>query len=226
MFVPGLCCRSGIWDQAGAHLPGVDVVALDWPWPERLRSYDDGAAWLADEIHAHRPQFVVGHSLGGAIALHLCSRTRPRREWSLAVVETFLVTPNAFFRNHVWQPAPALRERIAAMLSEERTRFPILREVAVREEPPQWRERALAVRAAYIYGGRSGEHPPASLGELAGVPTSAGHDVRAVPGTSHFPMLERPEEFYVTLLDVLKIEASRQGDPRLSSGGVRRRRTK
>lgn len=209
LFVPGLCCRSDIWDEASTHLPGVYVVALDWPWPERLRSYDDGAAWLAGEIRAHRPDFVVGHSFGGVLALHLCSQLQPQPEWRLVIVDTFLVTPHPFFRNHVWQPVPALRERVATMMSEERPRFPILREVASADDPPEWRERALATRAAYIYGGRSGEHSPASLGELAGVPESAGHDVRSVEGTSHFLMLERPEEFYTTLRDVLKIEASR-----------------
>ena len=207
LFVPGLCCRSDIWDEAGARLPGVEVVALDWPWPERLRSYDDGAAWLWDEIRAHRPQFVVGHSFGGILALHLCSHLPSRPEWLLVIVEAFLVTPHPFFRNHVWQSADALRERVATMLSEERTRFPILREVASSDEPPQWRDRVLETSAAYIYGGRSGEYSPASLGELAGVPASAGHDIRTVPGTSHFPMLERPEELYATLRDVLKLEA-------------------
>jgi alpha-beta hydrolase superfamily lysophospholipase len=111
LFVPGLCCRSGIWSEAGAHLPGVDVGALDWPWPERLRTYDDGAEWLAGEIRAHRPRFVVGHSLGGVLALYLRSRRLPPPEWALVVVDTFLVTPHPFFRNHVWQPSPALRER-------------------------------------------------------------------------------------------------------------------
>lgn len=205
MFVPGLCCRSDIWEQAGALLPGVDVVTLDWPWPERIASYDDGAAWLADEIRAHRPRFVVAHSFAGVLALHHCSRLPAPPEWSLVIVDTFLVTPHPFFRNHVWQPTPALRERIATMLSAERSRFPILREVASSEDPPGWRDRALEARATYVYGGRSGEHAPAALGELAGVPASAGHDVRVVPATSHFLMLERPEAFYATLRDVLKI---------------------
>ena len=206
LFVPGMCCRSGIWDGAGALLPEVDVVTLDWPWPERLHSYDDGAAWLADEIRAHRPQFVGGHSLGGVLALHLCSRLRARPEWALVVVDTFLVTPDPVFRNHVWLPLPELRERIATMLAEERARFPILRELAAAEDPPQWRDQLLGAPAAYVYGGRSGERPPASLGELAGVPASSGHDV---PRTSHFPMLERPGAFYATLRDILGI-----GDPR------------
>lgn len=204
LFVPGLCCRSDIWEEAAARLPGVDIVALDWPWPEQLRSCDDGATWLQEEIRAHRPRFVVGHSFGGAVALHLWSRTQPPPESVLVIVDTFLVTPHPFFRNHVWQPAPALRERVAAMLSEERPRFPVLREVASAEDPPGWRERVLAAPATYIYGGRSGEHAAAALGELAGVPAGAGHDVRVVPEASHFPMLERPEEFYATLRDVLK----------------------
>lgn len=205
LFVPGLYCRSDIWEDAAAHLGGVEVVALDWPWPERIRSYEDGAAWLADEIRAHRPQFVVGHSFGGVLALHLCSQSARPPEWLPVLVDTFLVTPHPFFRNHVWQSAPALRERVATMLSEERRRFPILGEVASAEDPPEWHARVLRVRATFLYGGRSGEYSAASLGGLAGVPASADHDVRSVPGTSHFPMLERPEELYGTLRDVLKI---------------------
>jgi pimeloyl-ACP methyl ester carboxylesterase len=205
MFVPGLCCRSDIWDEARALLPGVEVIALDWPWPERLRSYDEGAAWLADEIRAHRPKFVVAHSFGGVLALHLSKGQQTEPEWRLVIVDTFLVTPHPFFRNHVWGPAPELRERVASMLSEERARFPLLREVASSDDPPQWRDQVLAARATYIYGGRSGEHSPASLGELAGVPASAGREVRVVPGASHFPMLEQPAAFYATLRDVLEL---------------------
>jgi pimeloyl-ACP methyl ester carboxylesterase len=204
IFIPGLFCLSEIWEASSVHLLGVDAVALDWPWPERIASYDEGAAWLADKIRAHEPDFVVGHSLGGVIALHLCGGLRRRPAWDLVIVDTFLVTPHPFFRNHVWQPAPALQERVAAMLAAERPRFPVLRGVASGEDPPGWLERALATHAAYIFGARSGEHAPASLGELAGVPASAGHDVRAVPDTAHFPMLERPEEFYATLRDVLR----------------------
>ena len=64
---------------------------------------------------------------------------------------------------------------------------------------------------------------PASLGELAGVPASAGHDVRAVPGTAHFPMLERPEELYATLRDVLRIEATEAAHPGADLRGRRGR---
>lgn len=204
IFVPGLCCRAEIWEGAAAGVPGVDVVALDWPWPERLRSYDDAADWLAEEIEGRRPRFVVAHSFGGIVALHLASRTPTPPSWRLVIVEAFLVTPHPFFRNHVWQPAEAVRSRVAGMMEEERPRFPVLRAVASGDDPPGWHERALAVPARYVYGGRSGEHAPGTLGEMAGVPSSAGHDVRVVADTAHFPMLERPEELYATLRDVLR----------------------
>lgn len=203
LFVPGLCCRSDIWEGARTHLPHVDAVALDWPWPERIESYDDGAAWLAYEIRTHRPRFVVGHSIGGIIALHLRGVLREQRDWDLVVVESFLIEPHEFFRNHVWQTMPALREWIAAMLAEERPRFPVLREVAVRDEPPGWRERVLAEPAAFIYGARSGEHAVEALGEMAGIPRGGGHDIRLVAETSHFPMLEEPARFYAVLGEVM-----------------------
>lgn len=210
LFIPGLCCRSEIWERAAACLPGVDVVALDWPWPERIRSYDEAADWLGGEIRRHDPQLVVGHSFGGVIALHLAARAGSRPDWSLVVVDAFLVTPHPFFRNHVWLPAPELRERIARMIADERPRFPILREVATAEDPAGWRERVLSRPARYLFGGRSGERDAATLGEWAGVPAAAGHEVRVIPETAHFPMLERPDVFYATLRDVTGL-ASREG---------------
>jgi pimeloyl-ACP methyl ester carboxylesterase len=210
VFVPGLCCRPDIWEGAHALLPGVDVVALEWPWPERLRSLDDGAAWLAGEIREHDPDFVVAHSFAGVLALHLCGQLPQPPGWDLVIVETFLVAPHPFFRNHVWQPPPGLAERIATMLAEERLRFPVLREIALAEESAQWRERSVAVDASYIYGGRSGEYTAASLGELAGIPARAGRDIRLVRAASHFPMLERPEEFYAALRAVLEVAGTRR----------------
>jgi len=211
LFVPGLCCRSDIWEGAREFLPGIDPVALDWPWPERIASYEDAAEWLAGEIQAHRPRFVVGHSLGGIIALHLRGEQPGRTDWKPIVVDSFLVEPHEFFRNHVWQPKPELRERIAAMLEEERPRFPVLREVAMRDLPAGWIERALAEPASFVFGGRSGEHSAEVLAQMAGIPAGGSHDIRMLPRTSHFLMLEEPELFYETLGDVMNSGRSRAG---------------
>lgn len=203
LFLPGLHCRAEIWEGAPAALPGVGVVALDWPWPERLRSHDDAADWLDGEIARQGAAVVVAHSFGGIVALHLRARAQTEPEWRLVVVDSFLVTPHAFFRNHVWRPAPELRARVAAMLAEERPRFPMLSEVASAEDPPGWRERVLAKRASFVYGARSGEHDAATLGEMAGVPPSTGHEVRAIANASHFLMLEQPDAFYAAVRELV-----------------------
>jgi len=210
VFVPGLCCRASIWDDARALMPDADAVAIDWPWPERIRSYDDGASWLADAIATHAPDVVVAHSFGGVIALHLRASLAAAPRWRLVVVDTFLVDPHPVFRNHVWGDAAALRTGIAAMLDAERPRFPLLRELAMADAPAGWRERALGAGASFIYGGRSDEHDAATLGALAGVPANAGHDVRVVGGASHFPMLERAEAFVEVLRLALGSAAPRR----------------
>jgi pimeloyl-ACP methyl ester carboxylesterase len=205
LFLPGLCCRSNIWEHAIEHLPGVDVVAMEWPWPERIHSYDDGAEWIASAIRTHRPGFVVAHSLAGVFALHLYGSVNRPRDARLVVIDTFLVTPHPFFRNHTFCADEALRERIATMLAEEQSRWPILREIARSDEPRDWYARALASEADYIYGARSGEYSARVIGEMAGLSPTVEREIRAVPRTSHFLMLERPDAFYSTLRNILDL---------------------
>ena len=203
IFVPGLCCRADIWEHAKGMLPEFDAITLEWPWPEQIHDYNEGANWLKAQIEQYRPEFVVAHSFGGIIALHHRSTLLQEPDWSLVVVEAFLVTPDPFFRNHVWLPSPELETRVKGMLAVEKERFPILRQVATADDPPEWRTQVLSVRASYIYGGRSGEYSADEISELAGIPKNSGHPVSIVNQASHFLMLEQPASFYLAIRESL-----------------------
>lgn len=196
MFVPGLNCRPEIFEDAARYWSDAQVIVLEWPWPERSRSMEDVAGWLIEQIELHAPDGITGHSLGGVAALYLHAYCPEAPRLPSVIVDTFLMTPHPFFRNHVWDEGSEVARRVREMLDAERPRFPELRDAVMSFGPPDdWRDLARRADAQFIYGGRSGEYDPATLGELAGL----DHDdprVQVVPETSHFLMLERPELFY------------------------------
>lgn len=197
LFLPGLACRSEIWEEAAARLPAVEPVLLDWPWPEELATVHAAAEWLGQRIDEHDPVGIVGHSLGGFVALHLFGALQRRPQLRLVIVDTFLAEPDPVFRNHVWAGPAALERRVASMLDQERPRFPILRAAAMGfTETDAWVAQATGTGAAFVYGGRGGDHSDVELARLAGLPDAADNAVHVVPRTSHFLMWEQPEPFY------------------------------
>lgn len=204
MFVPGLACRRDIFERAQTYLPDIDPVVLEWPWPEELETIDDAASWLSEQIEAHEARGLVGHSLGGFVAMHLFGHLGHQPSIPLIIADTFMVDPHPFFRNHLWDPDAALQGRVVEMLEAERPRFPRLRAAAMGHvETDAWREAAVGTGAGFIYGGRGGDYSAAEIARLAGLPAGATNPVRVIDRTSHFLMLEAPAAFYGAVADLM-----------------------
>jgi len=202
VFVPGLNCTAAIWEHALA-LPWVEGTALEWP-TDGLDSMDDAARWLDAQLLAHDAEAVVGHSLGGTTTLHLFGHLGRCPRLPLVVVDSFMVTPHAMFRNHVWKGPEALRERIRTMLDSQRPRYQALHAMAwAFEEDQAWIEAAVATGATFVYGGRD-EPDPSVVAVRAGVPEHALDQARMIPETSHFLMLEQPDAFHAVLSAALR----------------------
>ena len=79
LLIHGLGGNVHVWDSVREHLAGREVVALDLAGHgqgRRLARYDVGGmtADLASQLDPTRRYAVLGHSLGGVIALALGSR--------------------------------------------------------------------------------------------------------------------------------------------------------
>lgn len=205
LFVPGLNCTPAIWEHAAA-LPWLEALTPAWP-TEGIRSMDDAGRWLAEQIEATDAQAVVGHSLGGTTTLHLFGQLERRPLLPLVIVDSFMVTPHPMFRNHVWNGPEALEVRVRAMLDAQRPRYLELHQVAwAFEEDAAWIDAAVGTGATFVYGGRD-ETEANVVATRAGMPEHGLEQVRLIPGTSHFLMLEQPDAFHRVLVEAIGQQA-------------------
>lgn len=115
---------------------GFSVLAIDYrgfgrstaELPSEAMVYEDAKAawgWLAEQ-HPGRARYVFGHSLGGAIAIHLASEVEDVR--GLMVEGTFTSIPEVFqTMKWGWLPVTALiTQRFESVAKIEKVKAPLL----------------------------------------------------------------------------------------------------
>jgi len=206
VFLPGFACRSWIWERV---VPALEVrwacELLDWPLDETkgFADLEGFADWI---IRSHGPALasadaVVGHSMGGLLALMLCAGGRAARA---VLVDTQLTPPDPFFRSLL---APGTdeptRRAVGRMARECSPHFhPSLRG---RLKAGDFAGLAKAGPAASAVYGMRGCAEPRLVREHLGWPGWLERRVacRFVPASAHFPMLENPPGFLAALTALL-----------------------
>lgn len=193
LLAPGFACTSMLWRHFEEHCP--DVEGCPVVWPEGLTTVSSAADHLLARIEATDPDVVVGHSMGGVLALALAVEGRHDRP--MIIVDAFLNFPPPFFRNFVHENE-ALEAEVKAMLEPEKARRTALQAaLQAWEDPPDWIQACHATGAAFIYGGRGAPDDATVIDHLGWPPGSAaGVPLAVLPRTSHMMMLERPAAFY------------------------------
>jgi pimeloyl-ACP methyl ester carboxylesterase len=84
VWIHGLGEASGCFEPLVAAMPGWTHVLPDLPgygrspWPTRAMSLDEHATQLAKWLAERPPAFVIGHSMGGVLALLIAERAPVR----------------------------------------------------------------------------------------------------------------------------------------------------
>ncbi len=220
LFVHGWCCDHGHFAPQIEHFAGrYRVVALDQrgfgqsdqpPGEYSIEAFADDAAWLCRELGLHRP-VVVGHSLGGAVALALAGR-HPELPGAIALCDPAVFVAEVgdeireelvaglasaewrsraeeFIREYLFLPGddPARRERIVAGMcaTPQRVMHSAFRNLVDFDDAAA--ARACRVPVLVIEAGA-----PFVDRErlLAALPDAV---IEATPGVGHFHQLEAPE---------------------------------
>ena len=196
LVLPGYACTSQIWRSIRAELDALyDITWVDWPCEltAEFHSIAAFAHWLRLAIQPAYYDFVIGHSLGGLVALEAINRDRELFR-QVILVEAFLMSPPPFFRSLFLSPTLGQDERlILDMMERERAHYsPRLRQ-ALRQVDMSRLVASLSTKVQAFYGDRGCGEPHRVERELAW-PGELQHRVQVsvVSNAAHFPMIENP----------------------------------
>ena len=208
LMLCGINCTRQIWDRMLPFLSGHDTVCPDYPH-EMLRcakSPDDVARWVQKIYGSQSFDAVIGHSMGGILALRLAASGAVHVP-EIICLDTNMCPANAFYRN-LMTPAhmKTFGPQVMRMFEQER---PFVRPeltARLRENFDYTADvRALSQTVHILYGDRQTPDYPNRISDLNLPPDIPERlDLRFVPDACHMLMMENPSGTAHEILDILK----------------------
>ena len=210
LFLYGLKCQPWIWDGMKSDLADCDIEYVEYPKEvtRRCTSVSELTAWV-DEQYLSRGQaydFVLGHSMGGLIALQLSALDGASFKKTI-FVESFLKPSEPFYHNLMMEAnMAAMGDRALAMFNEEDAKYTPELKNSLREDFDYTGSLDhIAGRVYGIYGDRGNRDRALLLRNLNLDDQQPGKlDISFIPDSCHLPMLENPHELAQRILSILQ----------------------
>lgn len=208
LFLPGYACTSDIWDNFKSQVikNGFTDDYVDWP-KEELSDFSntyDFANWVDKQYDLKTYDVIIGHSMGGLVAIDLAKENLFKGE-RLILVESFLKSPSKFFQNLYLESAPkSLKEKIKRMLKEESTYYNQILSERLKNLDITNDIANLEAKVICIYGAREELNEKDVVEQLNLADDTLDEiNTKVVSQCAHFPMLENEEEFIKKLIKEL-----------------------
>lgn len=100
LFLYGINCTCDIWSQLGKYLLDIDIDYVEYPHPvtKSASCVTEITEWVRDTYGNIPYDFVLGHSMGGIIALELAAKLYLSCN-QIILIDSNLKPANDFYRN-------------------------------------------------------------------------------------------------------------------------------
>lgn len=122
MILHGVNCTRYIWDYINPYLTNFEIDYVEYPHGVTLnaKKVDDITEWVYKNYGHHCYDAIIGHSLGGIIALQLSAKYKMKVD-KIIYLDTNLKPANEFYRSLMTQKnMEKYGENILQMFSKER----------------------------------------------------------------------------------------------------------
>lgn len=121
MLLYGVNCTKDIWNYMDPYLSDFEIDYVEYPHEvtRNAKKVDDITEWVYENYGHHCYDAIIGHSLGGIIALQLTANYKIKVD-KIIYLDTNLKPANAFYRNLMTSKnMEKYGNRILQMFSEE-----------------------------------------------------------------------------------------------------------
>ena len=210
LFLYGLKCQPWIWDQMKRDLADCDIEYVEYPEEvtRRCVTVSELSVWVNEQYLSlgQAYDFVLGHSMGGLIALQLSALDGARFKKTI-LVDSFLKSPEPFYQNLMMETNVAtMGNRVFKMLGEEDVKYtPELKASLKEDSDDTGLLERIPNRVFGIYGDRGNRDRSLLLRNLNLDDHQLGKlDISFIRDSCHLPMLENPHELAQRILSVLQ----------------------
>ena len=207
LFLYGAGCKPSVWNDLLPLLGGVDALICEYPHEvtQSARTISDIARWVSMRYKGERLDFLVGHSMGGRVALRLVAEFALDCG-KLILLESSPKPSGAFYRN-LMTPAhmEARGGNVLRMLKEEAPFYTEAFRASLRDGfDDSDLIRSYSGDVHGVFGDRGCPQHPDRMSELL-----LDEDIKRrirfhfIGDSCHMPMIENPKELASEILAIL-----------------------
>ena len=207
MMLYGVNCTKHIWDYINPYLRNFKIDYVEYPHDVTLNAkrVDDITEWVYKNYGHYCYDAIIGHSLGGIIALQLMAKYKMKVN-KIIYLDTNLKPANEFYRNLMTQRnMKKCGESILQMLSEERKFYTteLLDSVQIDFDYTSL-VNEISQDIYAIYGDRGMPEYPAKIQDLNLSAQALKHlNLVFIHDSCHMMMVENPKQLSEIIKDIL-----------------------
>lgn len=208
LFLYGANCTLDIWNNIRNEFKKIDCDFIAYPHDITMHatSVEDITKWVYQKIQDERYDFIVGHSMGGIIALELVANYKVLCK-KLFLIESNLRPANEFYRNLMMpHNMEVYAETVLSMIRNEAPFYSEkLKESLQKEFDYTDYVRDIACEVYGIYGDRGEKNYIKRIEDLC-LDNDINQKIifRFVEESCHMPMIENPKAFIEIIKDSIE----------------------
>lgn len=207
MMLYGVNCTKHIWDYIDPYLRNFEIDYVEYPHDITLNAkrIDDITEWVYKNYGHYCYDAMIGHSLGGIIALQLIAEYKMKVH-KIIYLDTNLKPANEFYRNLMTQRNMEKHgEHILQMLKEERKFYTteLLDSIQIDFDYTSL-VNEISQDIYAIYGDRGMPEYPAKIQDLNLSAQALKHlNLVFIQDACHMIMVENPKQLSETIKGIL-----------------------